>query len=325
MGAYARARRGNGRPPLRRRSRGDRAARTARDTHRARGFLLERSRRARLPRPARCAPGARERRDSREPRAAALRGALRACCSAAAPSATAGSRRPGRVQAATGARIFADRYAARTTRGHGVFEAERIPYFPEPAQATLAGLAHLILVEAHPPVSFFGYAGVRSTLAPEECAFHTLASPEQDGDGRARGARRGVRRTAERARGRPAIRPRCRRTNRSRRTRWAGRVAALLPEDAILSDESVSSSEALWPHLAPCRASRLPAGNGRLHRPGAAGRDRSRAGLPGPQGDRARSRRQRHVYPAGALDHGARAARRGHRDPRESPLPHPRR
>src|ERR1019366_8500041 len=71
-----------------------------------------------------------------------------------------------RLRAATGGRVFADRYAARMTRGRDIPAVERIPYFPEPAQALLAGCERLVLVEARPPVSFFGYPGLRSSLAP---------------------------------------------------------------------------------------------------------------------------------------------------------------
>jgi acetolactate synthase-1/2/3 large subunit len=154
----------------------------------------------------------------------------------------------GRLHAATGARVFADRYAARTARGRGIFEAERIPYFPEPAQAALAGLGRLILVEAHPPVSFFGYAGVASTLAPEGCAFHTLATPAEDGSAalEALAEEYGAAAAAPRDETEPPALPR----GEALTADAVGRVlAALLPEDAILSDESVSSNEAVWPHL----------------------------------------------------------------------------
>jgi hypothetical protein len=87
----------------------------------------------------------------------------------------------GRVAAATGARVFADRFSARTAQGRGRFAPRRIPYFPEAAEPLLAGLGDLILVEAQPPVSFFAYPGRRSTLAPEDCAMHTLARSEEDG------------------------------------------------------------------------------------------------------------------------------------------------
>jgi len=154
----------------------------------------------------------------------------------------------GCIQAATGARIFADRYSARTTRGQGVFEAERIPYFPEPAQAMLAGLQHLILVEARPPVSFFGYAGVRSTLAPEECTLHALASPEQDGEA----ALASLAQECGAPAGAPASAcdPPAPPPDGTLTAASVGQaVAALIPENAILSDESISASEALWPHL----------------------------------------------------------------------------
>ncbi len=143
-----------------------------------------------------------------------------------------------------GARVFADRYSARMTRGAGVFAPERIPYFPEPAQALLAGIRHLILVEARPPVSFFGYPGMRSTLAPMNCAIHELASPEEDGTS-ALEALAGPRVAIE-SRERAAL-PQGERLTAAA----AGRtVGALLPEGAIVSDETVSSNEAIWPHLA---------------------------------------------------------------------------
>ncbi len=86
-----------------------------------------------------------------------------------------------RISAATGARVLADRYAARLTRGRSIFAAPRVAYFPEHAEPMLEGLQHLILVETHAPVSFFAYPGRRSLLAPENCAMHTLASEAEDG------------------------------------------------------------------------------------------------------------------------------------------------
>jgi acetolactate synthase-1/2/3 large subunit len=87
----------------------------------------------------------------------------------------------GRLAAGTGVRVFADRNAARMERGAGRFAPLRLPYFPEPAEAALAGLKHLILVESLVPVSFFGYPERGSTLAPEDCEIHVLASIDQDG------------------------------------------------------------------------------------------------------------------------------------------------
>jgi acetolactate synthase-1/2/3 large subunit len=93
----------------------------------------------------------------------------------------AGLHAAGQLAAGTGVRVLADRNAARMERGVGIFAPQRVPYFPEPAEAALAGLKHLILVESLTPVSFFGYPGRRSTLAPEDCAVHALASIEENG------------------------------------------------------------------------------------------------------------------------------------------------
>jgi acetolactate synthase-1/2/3 large subunit len=159
-----------------------------------------------------------------------------------------------RLRAATGARVFADRYAARMARGGGIPAAERIPYFPEPAQALLAGLELLVLVEARPPVSFFGYPGLRSSLTPPGCAFNVLASEDQDGAGalewlaRELGARPPGSVTARPPR--PAL-P----TGEPLTADAIGRtVGALAPEGAIFSDETVSANEQIWPHLAAAPA-----------------------------------------------------------------------
>jgi acetolactate synthase-1/2/3 large subunit len=161
-----------------------------------------------------------------------------------------GLRAAARLRAATSVRIFADRYAARMARGGDIPAVERIPYFPEPAQALLAGFERLILVEARPPVSFFGYPGLRSLLAPAGCAFDALASESEDGAG-------ALEWLAEELGARPSERggsgsPRPALPDGGPLTADAiGRtVGALLPEAAILSDESVSSNEEIWPHLA---------------------------------------------------------------------------
>ena len=156
---------------------------------------------------------------------------------------TRGLRAASRLRAATGVRIFANRNAGRMARGAGVPPAERIPYFPEAAQELLAGFERLILVEAKPPVSFFGYPGLRSTLAPPDCAFDTLDSAadlewladETDAPKEA----------IETVCARPTL-P----AGETLTAAAIGRtIGALMPEDVIISDESISSSEQIFPHL----------------------------------------------------------------------------
>jgi acetolactate synthase-1/2/3 large subunit len=104
------------------------------------------------------------------------------------------------------------------------------------------------LVEARPPVSFFGYPGIRSTLAPEGCIFDVLASESQDGPGALEWLADEL--GAPPAEIASAPRPELP-TDEALTAATLGRaVGALLPEGAIISDETVSSAEAIWPHLA---------------------------------------------------------------------------
>jgi acetolactate synthase I/II/III large subunit len=145
----------------------------------------------------------------------------------------------GRVAAATGRPVFVDRNAARLASGRGRFQPPRVPYFPEAAQQLLAGIEDLILVEAKPPVSFFGYPGVRSELAPEDCRMHVLAGLDHDGAAALEmlAAECGATGSAAFVTP-PAV--------------GAGIgsfIAEYLPEDAVVADEMVSSGPEVLPHL----------------------------------------------------------------------------
>lgn len=158
-----------------------------------------------------------------------------------------------RIRAATGAALFANRNAARMARGAGIPVAERIPYFPEPAQALLAPFENLVLVEAKPPVSFFGYPALRSSLAPEHCGFPVLASLDQDGAAALEwlADELGASPSSSTTSTAPPT-PRATLPHGEPLTAAAiGRaVGALVPEGVIFSDETVSCNEQIWPHLA---------------------------------------------------------------------------
>lgn len=154
-----------------------------------------------------------------------------------------------RIQAATGARVFANRYAARMRRGRGTFSPERIPYFPEPAAEALAGVRWMVLAEAQAPVSFFGYPGRESLMTPEGCEFHTLAGELDD-------AAEALEMVADALGAGGAL------AGESREVRpmapgdvltlesLGAVLAMLLPEGAIVSDEMVSSGETVNRRLA---------------------------------------------------------------------------
>lgn len=176
-----------------------------------------------------------------------------------------GLRAAERLRVATGVRVFADRYAARMTRGGDIPSAERIPYFPEPAQALLAGLERLVLVEAQPPVSFFGYPGLRSSLAPDGCAFDVLASEDEDGAGALEWLAQELGAQASRSATSGPPRPALPSSEPLTADAVGRTVGALVPEGAIFSDETVSSNEQIWPHLAgAARHDHLPVTGGAI-------------------------------------------------------------
>lgn len=141
--------------------------------------------------------------------------------------------------ARAGARVYLNRYAPRAPRGREWAFVLRIPYFPESAEAMLEGVTDMILVEAEPPVSFFGYPGRRSTVAPEECRMHVLAAEGEDGVAALESLPR--RASLPGPLTKAELPPDGELTPES-----IGRaLAALLPEGAIVSDEMVSCGEAV--------------------------------------------------------------------------------
>ena len=147
--------------------------------------------------------------------------------------------------AAAGYKVFADRNTARVESGRGRFQPERIAYFPGPAQAQLAGLKELVLVEAKNPVSFFGYPNDVSLLAPPDCRVMTLAGIEEDGLGalEALGLPE-----AEFADGPEAVLPDA--DGPLTLETIGAAIAALLPEDSIICDEMISSGPPVMEQVA---------------------------------------------------------------------------
>lgn len=85
-----------------------------------------------------------------------------------------------RIAAQHGVKLYAEVFPTRLERGAGLPAIERIAYLAEMVQVQLADVAHLVLVEAKAPVSFFAYPGKASDLVPPGCQVHTLASFKQD-------------------------------------------------------------------------------------------------------------------------------------------------
>ena len=79
--------------------------------------------------------------------------------------------------------MFCDTFAPRLERGAGRVVVERLPYFAEQLVETLAPIEQLILVGSTPPVAFFAYPGKPSWCSPEGAEILHLAQPHEDGVG----------------------------------------------------------------------------------------------------------------------------------------------
>jgi acetolactate synthase-1/2/3 large subunit len=147
----------------------------------------------------------------------------------------------GRIAAKTGCRLLAEYNYARMERGAGRVRAERIPYVVDAALTMLKDLRHIVLLGAKPPVSFFAYPDKPSLQAPEACEFTRLAGIGDDLIGALEALADAVG-----ARGTPPAHvapyePPPLPTGKYTLDGLGALVGALLPENAIVVDEAVST------------------------------------------------------------------------------------
>jgi acetolactate synthase-1/2/3 large subunit len=159
----------------------------------------------------------------------------------------------GRIAAATGATLLIETFPTRLERGAGLPICERIAYVPELASVQLAGLKHLVLVDAKAPVTFFAYPGKKSYLVPEGCEVQELATPDSD----VLGTLEALVDTLGAGGAEPTLQ------QQTRPGRPSGpltaenacqAIAALLPEAAIVCDEAITSGQTLASDTAGCPA-----------------------------------------------------------------------
>lgn len=152
----------------------------------------------------------------------------------------------GRIAAATGARLVCETFPARLERGAGRVPVERLPYFGEMASDFIKDVRKLIIVGAKAPVAFFAYPGKPGWLSPKDAEIVTLAEPHED-------AQEALRRVADKL-GAPKDHGRAQApfmppipTGKLDPTGAGAVIGALLPENAIVSDEAATAGLALFP------------------------------------------------------------------------------
>ena len=150
----------------------------------------------------------------------------------------------GRIASATGAKLLAPYPISRLQRGVGIPRVDRVQYVLEQGIEQFKDIRQLILVGARAPIAYFAYPGKISAFTSPDCEIHTLASPGEDYVGAlaALAAALSVRETALPVEGvdRPPL-P----SGQITLPGLAAAVGALLPENAIVVDESMTSGRGL--------------------------------------------------------------------------------
>lgn len=152
----------------------------------------------------------------------------------------------GRIAKATGVRLIAQQSNGRMERGAGRVAIERVPYPVDQALAQLADVEQLIAIGAKSPVGFFAYPGKPSSMLPPSCEVLQLADAGDDLLGALRwladelGVAADVKPNVMELQ-RPAL-P----TGALTPAAIATAVAALMPDQSIICDESVSSGRNLF-------------------------------------------------------------------------------
>lgn len=149
---------------------------------------------------------------------------------------------------ATGAKVMAQAFNGRVERGQGRAPIERLPYGVDQAMAVLAGTKHLILIGAAPPAAPFAYPGKPGALQPPDATIHVLARLENDIPGSVAALADelsiSVGAVEERSRPEPVL------SGALSPDAVTRTLAALLPDGAIVVDESVSFGRPFFNGLA---------------------------------------------------------------------------
>jgi acetolactate synthase-1/2/3 large subunit len=150
-----------------------------------------------------------------------------------------------RISAATGCRLMAQGSNSKVARGRGRVAVDRVPYVVDVAVRAMAGTKQLILAGARKPVTFFAYPNKPQTSVPTDAEIQILARPEQDiveALARLADALHAPKVAAPDYGPRPepgtgALTPEA----------VAATVGALMPEGAVIADESVTFGRGFFP------------------------------------------------------------------------------
>lgn len=146
----------------------------------------------------------------------------------------------GRIAGKTGAKLAMQFFSSRIERGAGRVPTYRIPYFVDAALDALKSFKHIVTIETKEPVSFFAYPNKPSLMKADGTFVHQVCNPGGDGLAalealaEAVGAKASDARHQERAETALPSGP-------LNQQSIAHILSALIPENAIVVDESVTT------------------------------------------------------------------------------------
>jgi acetolactate synthase I/II/III large subunit len=158
----------------------------------------------------------------------------------------------GQIAEVTGARLYTPTHTARISRGAGRVPVQRVPYPIDQAVAAFGDLQNIILVGAKPPVAFFAYPDKPSQLSRPGTRIYELARADQHVLGALTALRDALNAgTATPKRAEPSL------PGRPAGALTPGKigavVAASLPENAIVIDESITTGRSFLADTAGAR------------------------------------------------------------------------
>ncbi|HLW88623.1 MAG TPA: acetolactate synthase large subunit [Terriglobales bacterium] len=150
----------------------------------------------------------------------------------------------GRIAASTGAKLLAPYPLTRLRRGAGLPRVDRVQYVLEQGIEQFKEFRQLILVGACAPMAYFAYPGKESAFTSPDCEIHTLARPGEDYVGALDALAQALSTQGAGLSAEKAVRPPMP-SGEITLPGLAAAVGALLPENAIVVDESMTSGRGL--------------------------------------------------------------------------------
>ncbi len=151
-----------------------------------------------------------------------------------------------RIAKKSGARLIGNWYGSRISRGAGRPVFERLHYAVDQSIRVLRGTRHLVLVGAKEPVGFFAYPKKPSLLAPPDAQIHLLVDVHEDIEAALEALAEALGASNVSPDLAPLRRPPLPKGDLSPETIWTT-VAALMPENAIISDEAITAGRMAGP------------------------------------------------------------------------------